>query len=124
MIAGALMFNPPSLQVTHGGLLSEPGVTLDDIRAIRRDRQPPEEGIMCDLLWSDPQDMVGRSSLDSHTYFIFLTLCSQAQRLVRGAWGCTLDPMSQRDSCGRIIWVSYVSYGKEGGLSPFMILVC
>ncbi len=46
------------LQVTHGGLLSQADVTLDDIRSLRRDRQPPEEGVMCDLLWSDPQDMV------------------------------------------------------------------
>ena len=46
-------------QVMHGGLFSEDGVTLDDIRAVNRYRQPPEEGIMCDLLWSDPQMEVG-----------------------------------------------------------------
>lgn len=45
-------------QVTHGGLFSEDSVMLDDIRNLRRDRQPPEEGIMCELLWSDPHDMV------------------------------------------------------------------
>ncbi len=44
--------------MNHGGLFSEDGVTLDDIRTLNRDRQPPEEGVMCDLLWSDPQDMV------------------------------------------------------------------
>ena len=34
---------------------------MDDIRAVDRNRQPPEEGIMCELLWSDPQPMFGRS---------------------------------------------------------------
>jgi len=40
--------------VCHGGLFSEDGVTLDQIRAINRTREPPESGMMCDLLWSDP----------------------------------------------------------------------
>ena len=44
--------------MTHGGLFKEDGVRLDDIRKVDRKRQPPEEGIMCDLLWSDPQFMV------------------------------------------------------------------
>ena len=34
---------------------------MDDIRATERNRQPPDEGIMCELLWSDPQPMLGRS---------------------------------------------------------------
>ena len=50
-----LLFFP---KVTHGGLFKEDGVTLEDIRKVDRKRQPPEEGIMCDLLWSDPQFMV------------------------------------------------------------------
>lgn len=40
--------------VMHGGLFSEDNVTLDDLRKIDRNRQPPEEGLMCELLWSDP----------------------------------------------------------------------
>ncbi|KAK9873705.1 hypothetical protein WA026_002062 [Henosepilachna vigintioctopunctata] len=47
--------------VMHGGLFSKDGVTLDDIRKIDRNRQPPEEGLMCDLLWSDPQNRNGRA---------------------------------------------------------------
>uniref|UniRef100_A0A914V914 protein-serine/threonine phosphatase n=3 Tax=Plectus sambesii TaxID=2011161 RepID=A0A914V914_9BILA len=47
--------------VCHGGLFKDDNVTLDDIRATSRNRQPPEEGIMCDLLWSDPQDFPGRA---------------------------------------------------------------
>jgi len=47
--------------VMHGGLFSKDDVTLDDIRAIDRNRQPPEDGLMCDLMWSDPQYQNGRS---------------------------------------------------------------
>ena len=32
-------------QVMHGGLFSEDNVTLDDIRTVDRNRQPPETGM-------------------------------------------------------------------------------
>jgi len=39
----------------HGGL--SPDIkTLDDINDIERFREPPSNGPMCDLLWSDPMD--------------------------------------------------------------------
>lgn len=44
--------------VMHGGLFSNDNVKLDDIRKIERNRQPPEEGTFCELLWSDPQNLV------------------------------------------------------------------
>lgn len=47
--------------VVHGGLFSKDGVTLDDIRKLDRFREPPDEGIMCDIMWSDPQQQPGRS---------------------------------------------------------------
>lgn len=47
--------------VVHGGLFSEDGVKLDDIRKIDRNRQPPESGLMCEMLWSDPQPNLGRA---------------------------------------------------------------
>ncbi|XP_021945606.1 serine/threonine-protein phosphatase 5 [Folsomia candida] len=47
--------------VMHGGLFSTKDVTLDDLRCIDRNRQPPEEGLMCELLWSDPQPQNGYS---------------------------------------------------------------
>jgi serine/threonine-protein phosphatase 5 len=47
--------------VVHGGLFSKDGVTLDEIRKIERFRQPPDEGLMCELMWSDPQPFPGRS---------------------------------------------------------------
>lgn len=45
----------------HGGLFSRDDVTLDEIRKLERNRQPPEEGVMCELLWSDPQFAPGRA---------------------------------------------------------------
>ncbi|XP_018430471.1 PREDICTED: serine/threonine-protein phosphatase 5, partial [Nanorana parkeri] len=47
--------------IMHGGLFSEDGVTLEQLRNIERNRQPPDSGPMCDLLWSDPQPQDGRS---------------------------------------------------------------
>eukprot|EP00897_Mesotaenium_endlicherianum_P005617 jgi/Mesen1/5083/ME000252S04198 len=47
--------------IVHGGLFSTDGVKLDDIRKIDRFREPPEEGLMCELLWSDPQPGTGRA---------------------------------------------------------------
>lgn len=43
----------------HGGLFSQENVTLNDLRNIDRNRQPPEDGLMCELLWSDPQPQNG-----------------------------------------------------------------
>jgi serine/threonine-protein phosphatase 5 len=46
--------------VTHGGI--PPTVaTLEEIRNIKRGREPPESGLMSDLLWSDPQPFPGTS---------------------------------------------------------------
>ncbi|KAJ3194323.1 Serine/threonine-protein phosphatase 4 catalytic subunit, partial [Dinochytrium kinnereticum] len=42
----------------HGGL--SPSITaLDQIRAIDRKQEVPHDGAMCDLLWSDPDDIEG-----------------------------------------------------------------
>jgi serine/threonine-protein phosphatase 5 len=38
--------------VVHGGLFSDDNVTLDQIRAINRNQQPPESGLMTELLVS------------------------------------------------------------------------
>lgn len=46
--------------VMHGGLFSQDNVTLEHLRQIERNRQPPEDGLMCELLWSDPQPQPGR----------------------------------------------------------------
>lgn len=42
----------------HGGL--SPSIdTLDHVRKVDRVHEPPHEGPMCDLLWSDPDDRYG-----------------------------------------------------------------
>ncbi|KAI9509155.1 phosphoprotein phosphatase [Russula earlei] len=47
--------------VSHGGLFSKDGVTLDEIRKLKRiGRQPGTEGLMSpQLLWTDPQETPG-----------------------------------------------------------------
>ena len=47
--------------VTHGGLFSEDGVTLDMLKKINRFQDIPRSGIMCELLWSDPKEENGVS---------------------------------------------------------------
>ena len=42
----------------HGGL-SPSLETLDQIRQLDRIREPPHEGPMCDIFWSDPDDRQG-----------------------------------------------------------------
>ena len=46
--------------VVHGGLFSQDNVKLEDLKAIDRFREPPERGLMCEILWSDPCKMLGR----------------------------------------------------------------
>ncbi|KAJ3158659.1 Serine/threonine-protein phosphatase 5 [Geranomyces michiganensis] len=47
--------------VIHGGLFSRDGVMMDELRKIDRFKQPGNSGLMCELLWSDPQPQPGRS---------------------------------------------------------------
>mmetsp|Transcript_32315 Transcript_32315/g.79793 ORF Transcript_32315/g.79793 Transcript_32315/m.79793 type:complete len:306 (-) Transcript_32315:137-1054(-) len=42
----------------HGGL-SPTITTIDQIRTIDRKQEVPHDGAMCDLLWSDPEDVTG-----------------------------------------------------------------
>jgi serine/threonine-protein phosphatase 5 len=44
--------------VVHGGLFSRDGVTLKEIQAIDR-RKEPDEGLLAEMLWSDPQEANG-----------------------------------------------------------------
>ncbi|XP_074662560.1 serine/threonine-protein phosphatase 5-like [Tubulanus polymorphus] len=47
------------VMVMHGGLFSDSELTLDTLKKIDRNRQPPDSGPMCELLWSDPQPQCG-----------------------------------------------------------------
>lgn len=42
--------------IMHGGLFAKDGIKIKDIEAVHRVREPPDEGIMCESLWSDPCD--------------------------------------------------------------------
>lgn len=46
----------------HGGLFSDDKTTLDDVRKINRhqQRQPGQQGLMMEMLWTDPQPTPGR----------------------------------------------------------------
>jgi serine/threonine-protein phosphatase 5 len=46
--------------VVHGGLFQEDNVTLERLKNVPRNREPPESGLMSDALWSDPQPFDGR----------------------------------------------------------------
>lgn len=52
-----------SVFVVHGGLSTKDdgAFLLDEIECIPRGKEPPETGLMSDLLWSDPQHTVGRA---------------------------------------------------------------
>lgn len=46
--------------IMHGGLFEQDGVKLQQIKEINRDMEPPESGLMSDIMWSDPQPFEGR----------------------------------------------------------------
>lgn len=50
-----------AILVVHGGLFSKDGVTLDEIRKTNRFQEIPYDGIMSDILWSDPTHTNGRA---------------------------------------------------------------
>ena len=74
-----------SVLIMHGGLSTQDDVTLEDIRSIPRGVQPPKEGLMCDLLWSDPQVVF----LDSYQIF-----CIQINECLKLGRGRTLSEFS------------------------------
>jgi serine/threonine-protein phosphatase 5 len=47
--------------VVHGGLFAKDDVTIEELKKLNRNRQPPDEGAMCEMLWSDPQQFPGRA---------------------------------------------------------------
>ncbi|PHH77109.1 hypothetical protein CDD80_933 [Ophiocordyceps camponoti-rufipedis] len=49
----------------HGGLSPELH-TLDDLRSIDRFREPPTQGLMCDILWADPLEDFGQEKTSEY----------------------------------------------------------
>ena len=54
----------------HGGLSPSLG-TLDQVRKLERRQEVPHEGPMCDLLWSDPDDIDGWSPSSRGAGYVF-----------------------------------------------------
>ncbi len=55
----------------HGGLSPEL-VNLDVIKRIKRPAEVPDEGLLCDLLWSDPElDISGWEESERGVSYIF-----------------------------------------------------
>jgi len=54
----------------HGGL-SPSITTLDEIKIIDRKQEVPHDGAMCDLLWSDPDDISGWSISPRGAGYVF-----------------------------------------------------
>jgi diadenosine tetraphosphatase ApaH/serine/threonine PP2A family protein phosphatase len=52
-VAALLSTSRGKVLCVHGGLSPELK-TIEDIQAIDRRREIPTEGVLCDLLWSDP----------------------------------------------------------------------
>lgn len=79
----------PSAQV-HGGL--SPSInTLDQVRVIDRKQEVPHDGAMCDLMWSDPEDIDGWGLSPRGAGYLFggdvVAQVSGAQQ-PRGGLGC------------------------------------
>lgn len=60
-----------SVLVVHGGLSAAPGVRLSDIEAIDRRCEPSGDGLMMELLWSDPMDEDGLQHSDRGAGVLF-----------------------------------------------------
>jgi len=56
----AYVFNK-KVMVCHGGLPSQDEMGIKEIRDTFRFLEPPEKGLMCDILWADPTPQKGRS---------------------------------------------------------------
>jgi serine/threonine-protein phosphatase 2B catalytic subunit len=59
----------------HGGLSPELN-TLDDIRNIDRFREPPTQGLMCDMLWADPLEDFGQEKTSEYFLHNHVRGCS------------------------------------------------
>ena len=59
-----------SLFSLHGGLSPDLN-KLDDIKKLTRVAEVPEEGVGCDLLWSDPDDKPGFQPSTRGAGFLF-----------------------------------------------------
>lgn len=102
LIALAALVDGRALCV-HGGL-SPSLYSIDHIRDIDRKQEPPHDGAMCDLLWSDPEDidgwaisprgagfLFGHSIVDQFSHVNNLQLIARAHQLVMDGYKLMFD---------------------------------
>lgn len=79
----------------HGGL--SPSInTLDQVRVIDRKQEVPHDGAMCDLMWSDPEDIDGWGLSPRGAGYLFGGDVVAQVRRARGALGpCLAAPHSR-----------------------------
>jgi serine/threonine-protein phosphatase 5 len=46
--------------IMHGGLFSDSEITIQRLNAIDRFKEPSDDGVFCEILWSDPCDSCGK----------------------------------------------------------------
>jgi serine/threonine-protein phosphatase 4 catalytic subunit len=87
----------------HGGL--SPSInTLDQIRIIDRKQEVPQDGAMCDLMWSDPEDidgwglsprgagyLFGGDVVEKYNHTNSLNLICRAHQLVMEGYKCMFN---------------------------------
>jgi serine/threonine-protein phosphatase 2B catalytic subunit len=59
----------------HGGLSPELH-TLDDLKSVDRFREPPTQGLMCDILWADPLEDFGQEKTSDYFLHNHVRGCS------------------------------------------------
>lgn len=70
LLLGAIVGGKNGVFCVHGGLL--PDIErIDQIRNLDRKQEVPHEGAMCDLLWSDPEDVSGWLVLPRGAGYLF-----------------------------------------------------
>ena len=87
----------------HGGL-SPSLSSLDEIRAIDRKQEVPHDGAMCDLLWSDPEEMTGWALSPRGAGYVFggdivqdfchtnsISMIARAHQLVMEGYKCMFE---------------------------------
>eukprot|EP00040_Diaphanoeca_grandis_P000079 m.14295 g.14295 ORF g.14295 m.14295 type:complete len:309 (-) comp10074_c0_seq1:352-1278(-) len=122
----------------HGGL--SPSIsTLDEIRKINRLQEVPRDGPMCDLLWSDPEDITGWGMSPRGAGFLFggdivqqfleandLEMVARAHQLVMEGYkshfdGTTMTVWSAPNYCFRCGNVAAIMRIDEGIRKEFVI---
>ena len=89
-------------------------VSLAEIDSIVRGRQPPDSGLMSDLLWTDPQPQLGRGPSKRGIGFCFgpdITRCGSSA--VAAAVYCSLIVLSPVHMCHSqdssfCIWLNFI----------------